>query len=135
MKTLLAQIVTPLRRFLVSLVLSSLLALQPFAQLMRAWPFANRRRMAQNYHRIGDRRQTLAEKVDAWLGLESPDPARTLRVHLTTAIATCQVVIIVAAVAPEHREILLLIPTFCLYAACLLAYRQYRIAWVGSQAG
>jgi hypothetical protein len=74
-----------------------------------------------------DRRLTWFERIETALGIEPPHSKRTWRIHITAMVATVQVLIIVLATATVHPENLLLIPTFCLYVAAMLAMRQYRI--------
>lgn len=94
---------------------------------LRSWPFVERRDPANDFHLIGDRRRSFLERFERLLGLESPDPAQTVRVHILALVATLQVILITLATASDHLENLLLIATFCGYAAGVLAIRQYRL--------
>jgi hypothetical protein len=94
---------------------------QKVRNVLRTWPFVNRRREALGYHLVGDRRRTWKQR----LGLLEQGSA--LRLKFLALVASVQTLIIVLAVSNRHPEMLLLIPTFCLYVAGLLAYRRYRL--------
>ncbi len=94
---------------------------QKVRNVLRTWPFVNRRREALGYYLVGDRRRTWKQR----LGLLEQGSA--LRSKFLVLVASVQTLIIVLAVSNRHPEMLLLIPTFCLYVAGLLAYRRYRL--------
>lgn len=99
-------------------------------EILRAWPFFERRVHTQAYHRVGERRHSLAGKLDQFLGLEAPSRERTWRINLLVAIASSMVVTISAATALVMPQNLLLIPAWALYAIGILTYRNFRLEGV-----
>lgn len=117
----------PFKRWVIERILSALEFDEDLNNSLEAWPMTERRSPENAYHLVGDRRaRTWLERAESLLGLESPNPGRTVRVHLTTIVATVQVLVIVF-VTMGHFENLLLLPVFCLYAAAILTLRNYRI--------
>ena len=118
----------PFKRWLIKHIFSFFDFDEDLNNSLDTWPMTERRSPENDYHLIGDRRaRTWLERAERLLGLESPNPARTVRVHVTTVVATVQVLLIVLVTLEGRFENLLLLPVFCIYAAAILTLRNYRI--------
>lgn len=98
---------------------------QKARNVLRTWPFVNRRRESLSYHLVSDRRRTWRQRLGFL------EQGRALRLKFLVLVASVQTLIIVLSVSNRYPETLLLIPTFCLYVAGLVAYRRYRLSLVG----